>query len=1013
MKALWISLSVLFTTLVVALLFTPQILSTDWGKGIITNKVNKQTGGTLEVGNLSLSWFGTQRIEAVQFKKPNEVSLSFDTFTSDCSVLTLLMRKGDVGKSICTNLDFELFERHQAIQTASSNQNGSKKKKYPPIWKSFSGSFQIENGRIALHRVSAPTLPIELSNFLLEMSSGIFPLRVKSEGKIGNGPYQLDCVLGKDKRTIQADITGFPLALLGNSITDHLGESLNLAITTRDNEMLVSMGTPRFVMNEAPFDVKNGLDLLRPTPFRYMLLGQGSPINGSLKEINVPLENWKQSSFTTDLSAERLSFHSISYMDLQALLRKSAAHETIAISGTSKISSESDIHGYAYLLSDLGVKMEGEWRIDAPKELSNLSLNANGSNLTCQLKGSVDPNGLALSESLTSKVTLRPSQIGAAAQLVKEATVDLEVLPTTLKFQSPFTLEAKAQSEAVNIRFKEAQPAFLFQDIQAEICADTGRDKYALKTLGKLGEGSFTLSLETKAPLEKISSSPAEVQFSCENIATSLLTTYFNQPSLEGFIGTTFGLNYTIEPERRIVLDLKSPKLSFDSTFHIRNQELVLSRPVKLRLADAFNSWERAPSLGGSPLKIESLSKMDATLSSLTLPILAKGFLFPQLDFTPFPMHLDADFNIDNLKLSDKRLNQVALLSQLDLDLSKTAKGGALKFDLDGKVDPSGFIQGEGNIQDLFREDGTINTSSLSSTIKSRLVRVPTVLLDALSVKQELPPSAILGKTLNGEVSLNLKQGSGDIEGKIDASNCYVSLDAQMNQGVISLKKPLEGAMVLTDQMRAALAAKGKVVLLPSREPIKLFISDSGFSLPANNLSLAGLSFSYGRLDLGKMLLKNSGSAEALADIFRVSSSVGTLPLWFAPAEMSMNQGKMRLKRIEVLFANAYDVALWGKVNFRKRFVDMILGLTAGSLRAAFGISGLSPSYVLKAPIRGPLENVEIDKGTAISRIALLIARKNVAPQAGIYGNVLGVIGELADDQSDVPPPRPPFPWTR
>ena len=104
-------------------------------------------------------------------------------------------------------------------------------------------------------------------------------------------------------------------------------------------------------------------------------------------------------------------------------------------------------------------------------------------------------------------------------------------------------------------------------------------------------------------------------------------------------------------------------------------------------------------------------------------------------------------------------------------------------------------------------------------------------------------------------------------------------------------------------------------------------------------------------------------------------------------------------------------MALWGDINFVRRYVDMILGLTAQSLKAALGISGLDPSYVLQVPVKGPFGNVQVDKGTATSRIALLIARKQVAPRAGVWGQVFGAIGGMADDQSDVPPPKPPFPW--
>ena len=158
------------------------------------------------------------------------------------------------------------------------------------------------------------------------------------------------------------------------------------------------------------------------------------------------------------------------------------------------------------------------------------------------------------------------------------------------------------------------------------------------------------------------------------------------------------------------------------------------------------------------------------------------------------------------------------------------------------------------------------------------------------------------------------------------------------------------------------------------------------------------------------MVVQNKGSSSSVSTIFKQDTG-GSLHLWFAPMEMRVRSGIVEIERTEILFNRSLDIATWGTVNLNTEYVNMILGLTAQSLNAALGLSGLNPDYVLKVPVRGPFGNVQIDTGAATSKIALLIARKQALPQAGVWGNILGAIGDIADDQSDVPPPKRPFPW--
>ena len=84
----------------------------------------------------------------------------------------------------------------------------------------------------------------------------------------------------------------------------------------------------------------------------------------------------------------------------------------------------------------------------------------------------------------------------------------------------------------------------------------------------------------------------------------------------------------------------------------------------------------------------------------------------------------------------------------------------------------------------------------------------------------------------------------------------------------------------------------------------------------------------------------------------------------------------------------------------------MTLGITASALKKAIGLQGLPQSYVLKIPVKGTLDKVNIDSDYASSKITALMIWKNKAVQKGLapFYEILNQI---------IPPPKPPFPWER
>ena len=267
-----------------------------------------------------------------------------------------------------------------------------------------------------------------------------------------------------------------------------------------------------------------------------------------------------------------------------------------------------------------------------------------------------------------------------------------------------------------------------------------------------------------------------------------------------------------------------------------------------------------------------------------------------------------------------------------------------------------------------------------------------------------------MGDLFNATLDAEIKESQGSISGTLDASACQAFFNGFLSSGVLYLKEPLKATFTVTPELNRVLEKSADLIVVAIEKPLTLYVHDEGFSVPLKNLHIRNMSFNYGQLDLGQIIVRDTGSAGDVSSLFKMDDR-GNKSIWFAPSIFNMREGKMYVDRTEILYNKAYQVCLWGDIFFPQRRVDMTLGLTAQALRAALGIKDLDESYVLKVPVEGPFGNVKVDKGAGLSKIAILLGRKTFSQQKGWLGKALGTLGDLTDNQSDVPPPKPPFPW--
>jgi hypothetical protein len=213
------------------------------------------------------------------------------------------------------------------------------------------------------------------------------------------------------------------------------------------------------------------------------------------------------------------------------------------------------------------------------------------------------------------------------------------------------------------------------------------------------------------------------------------------------------------------------------------------------------------------------------------------------------------------------------------------------------------------------------------------------------------------------------------------------------------------------------------VDIVTSEGPMTLTVDKEGFAFPLFPYNLTAAVVSHARIDLGKITCHNKGNLTDMLTLLKQGqfSREKDLKLWFAPLDISMKGGIIECERTEILVANRFDIATWGKVDLNKNRVKAVLGLTAQTLESAYGLKDLPPDYILQLPMKGTIGDVKIDTKKATAKIALLLAwQKSTSPSSGgflggskgaIVGGLLGKLSQLPDYGESVPPAKHPFPW--
>jgi hypothetical protein len=844
------------------------------------------------------------------------------------------------------------------------------------------------------------------------------------------------------RASYSVDAVDLPAGLIGTlagmpSLGDILGPTLTLKAAwknTGENTLRVSASSPFLTLQEAAFTLDGQCSLQSPVAFTYTLipetlrkfrdtiaLEQPVTAKGRLNTLTFPFEGAFADKMRCDAEIVADS------INLKGKIPLALEH----------FQGQLSIHG-----------------------LNRMGLSFTSDRAGAQILAKYEPKNdrLTFLQTLNFYAALDNPLLHAfidtQASLVAPTQFKLSIDPfsCTLKaFSLPATLlKATATLDPCSIVPFAGAPPVALQDIQLPLQWDPKRKtaQLGLSCRVREKEGTAMGSLSLQASLsdlqwDKLENATLNATLDMQQLPSAFLDALGGQALFSTLLG----------PQFSTALKLQSTKTS-------QNIGWTLTSPL-LNVKGAFVDDGKRLALAGSPLQIQwtltpagyaALDKQLAgqqkikagfelkeptvfqlTLSEFSLPLAPKASTSP-LDRLPTPnfdlslLNCVGKGNNPSLFFFDSGSQELFPITDLDFSFNKIQGQAPLSIASSAQIAKTGSISLKATVEQLFDEKGAISWERLSSQIALQIKSFPSRILDLfarLKGRTDYPFSKLLGSSLNASLQAKIQNLSGPLSLNVNSPSMRFSLDGSLQKGTLQLTSPIYAQMKISKEMSTLFLSEVNPLSLSyfySESPITLEIPAQGFSLPLHPFDKGRMSIPTARIELGKVACRNEGNVNIALGLLKTKQFEKNkeVLLWFAPMDLHIQAGTLNMERTEILLAETFDVALWGKVLLVDNYVDMILGITASALNEAFGIKDLPSDYVITIPIKGPADNVQINSKTATAKIALLLAgqqkdlsnsiKKN--PAGAILGGLMQQMSKMPDNER-VPPAKHPFPWER
>jgi hypothetical protein len=912
-------------------------------------------------------------------------------------------------------------------------------------------------------------------HFTGEAQQGKEPFNIQFHSTFAK-PTHLSQVMKQWKQTMESSlkIKNFPLKLLPSlreysEVLQEIGKTINIQLSTKPtqaDEWIVSlaMQTDQITLNKTHFKAGKDLVLTEPCSIQWMLsprilqaffkderwtLDQKNPIQLIVKNLSLPLNDHPLIKLKMDGTLSELQFSKL----LPALDSKLHIQDVnLAIDGLinkelnttiqAKISVLDSKGAYSPLFPrPLEVSQQSIWKWDAQQVLSapDIQLTLTSPFNSLKVNGQLFPakQQFVLTQPAELNYLLTPEGEQRLAHLLDFSSINLSqavpfqltVNPTTLDWQHSLYQSLTSTGKLVikQAAFQNAQISsdllpilknlVLSWDVQgAKNLIQTQFTGQATTKAAQASQLQAQVKVDRWLQNEQIDLSQAliDIQAQFDQLPTSLLNLAVGSSPWTSLVGPTFNLNVKslIDQENHIPgfwdMHVESSTLLAEGRLKIDQAVTLLDtqQPATFRLTVTPDNYQKlfTPSPTSQALTLATPVTISGQLSQLYFPLTA------ELEkVNPGQLKID-------LSTSDMRWREIPQLLQLKAQLESQHLMNAMHLTMDLISSTAAKFQMQTSVERWLTPEKSLNDwQKMHVNSHFTLQEFSPSLLRALlflDEENEQKIQALLGDSIQMEMTSHINQLSGPLAFQVKGSNGLLEMKGQLKQGVLTLQEPLKGEFRVTPLLGSALFSKNVPVLsslLDAENPIRLSIESENFSAPLVPFVMDQIQIGKGTLDFGKMRFRNEGELYAVLKLIHPIPDQ-QLTVWFTPIYFHLAHSQLLIKRVDLLVANAYELASWGKVDLSSHQMDMTLGLSAQALKYAFGIDKLDKNYMLQVPLRSRQGKIELDQKRITARIGTLLAQT----RAGKAGQLIGSILDTAMNDQGEPHPEPttsPLPW--
>lgn len=180
----WVVLGVILVFLLVVI-FTPVYLSSDGFRRMIQAKISQSTGGTADIGDLSVGWLKGVRISDFSFREGSGwAAVSIDAIDAQPQLTSLLGRSFSLGRTIIDNPAVEIDLRKRPTPAATPAR-GPEASVPPGASLAMLGDITINNGSLHVTDTTGKTVQLAQLNSTLNLRPPGQPSRFEAKMAVG------------------------------------------------------------------------------------------------------------------------------------------------------------------------------------------------------------------------------------------------------------------------------------------------------------------------------------------------------------------------------------------------------------------------------------------------------------------------------------------------------------------------------------------------------------------------------------------------------------------------------------------------------------------------------------------------------------------------------------------------------------------------------------------------------------------------------------------------------------